>query len=818
MHKTKTLSLILNLASIILIGVLLLSACIRFNNTSTADANTHPDVLASFFVTLSSPIPAEHGLAIELVDPLTIHNLNPAYLPMQSVDDLHFQVDLPAKKGGMLQYRYVLTGDANTIESGSNGLPISSRFFYITDHSRIQDNVIGFTNLPDEVHTGSVDGRVETSGSDIPAAGVIITIAGITTTSTIDGLFHLENIPVGTQNLTIFAPDGTLEPFEQQAVIEENQVTPIDIALKPRKLVNITFFVKAPENTPRLSTLRLFGNLSTLGDSFAGLFGGTDLVQNRAVVLTRQSDDKFFAVMQLPVDTEIQYLYSLGDTFWNRETNPEGNQSNRRFFIPDQDAIIEDQVASWETSTYKSILFKLIPPANTNPSDRIQIQFNAYGWMDPVDMWPVGDSTYEYELFNPLNFSKSVDYRYCRSQICGMRDSNTQSDQMLSFQSSSSTQVLPTMSADWSGLSLFTEPTTVTTEETEPRSGDFHTVIEISDSYRPAWLTYYEPGLISIKALNANTIILPVAWTFRSAKPVWLDLDLSQNPSISDIQSIVKLAKNEGYRVYLMAVTQYPEGAESFWVDFLEGQPAWDQWFLSVFNFYKAVSNLATSFQVDGVILGDEDLSSILGQTNEVSGTLETYPEDGTQRWDDIFFEIRRNYPGTIFLGTNFTDLHGLTSITPDNFDGVYVLNQGQISETNGDVRYYAGAFSDKLTEITSFANLNSDKKIWLGLDFPTISSSFMGCINISGRCMIPSVLNFPSPSQPEIPVSHVEQANLYNAILPEANRQDWLNGISTRRYLILGHYQDQSSSINGKPAADIIWYWFSTMTGRPTQ
>lgn len=83
---------------------------------------------------------------------------------------------------------------------------------------------------------------------------------------------------------------------------------------------------------------------------------------------------------------------------------------------------------------------------------------------------------------------------------------------------------------------------------------------------------------------------------------------------------------------------------------------------------------------------------------------------------------------------------------------------------------------------------------------------------------MVPSVLDFPALLQPELTISLKEQSDLYNAALPEINRREWISGVSTRRYILVGNNQDQSSSIRGKPAADVIWYWYSTMLGIPTQ
>jgi hypothetical protein len=111
-----------------------------------------------------------------------------------------------------------------------------------------------------------------------------------------------------------------------------------------------------------------------------------------------------------------------------------------------------------------------------------------------------------------------------------------------------------------------------------------------------------------------------------------------------------------------------------------------------------------------------------------------------------------------------------------------------------------------------------TDLKVWVGLDFPSVSFPQNGCITYPGQCNSPEIFNFPAPQQPEIQISLPEQTNLYNAAIPEILRRDWISGISSRRFLVPGKYQDQSSSIRGKPAADVIWYWFSQLSGNPVE
>lgn len=804
----------------LLICVTVLAAC-GTNQNGTNDsrsASTHPDVLASFFVELPEPLPDGSQLSIEWIDQLNSLQLSPNYQLMEKVDERHYQLDVPSKKGALLQYRYVLKNGSNMVEIAPDGNILPSRFFYITEHTQIQDSILGFTLGEKNFAKGRLAGILQIKDSGQAAVDAIVTTAGLSTTTAIDGKFKLEGVPVGVRNVTIFSPSGAFEPFEQQAIIEENNVTPMEVVLSPRDLVNVTFIVKVPANTPPDANIQLFGNISTLGDSFAGLFGGTSLVQKWGITLSKQSGRQYLAVVQLPIDTDLHYMYSSGDTFWNGEINPAGQPIRHSIFIDRQDMIVEDSIASWMTPNYGPVTFKFFPPLGTPESDDIQIQFNTFGWMDPIKMRPVEDGSYVFQLFNPLNFSAPVDYRFCRSQMCGTIDPGTGMEQVLSFEANSDEQILQTVASQWSSWSPLTNPTVVTTEISNPRESDFRAAVELTDEYRPPWTPNLERSLENITGVNANAVIIPVTWSFRMTEPVWLSPKSSTDIPISEIQKVASLAHQKGLRVYLMAQTRYTLSADDFWRSFPRGQTGWDQWFESISDFYRSAALLASNIKANGLILGDESVSEVMGGSVTSADVLTSFPENGFQRWENIFAEVNTAYSGETWVALNYSDLFSENSIPLDQLTGIYLLNLGRIADTQGDVKTYSERIAEKLDNDLYPLVEYLKKKIWIGLDVPSIDGAYFGCVNLSGNCVSSRILNFPFPPQPGLTISLQEQANLYNAAIPEINRRDWIDGISTRRFLSVGSMHDQSSSIRGKPASDIIWYWYGSMTGKTIQ
>ncbi len=67
--------------------------------------------------------------------------------------------------------------------------------------------------------------------------------------------------------------DGAYQPFQQGAVVAANLNTTVEIHVKAAPLVKITFNVTAPTDTVQGAPIRIAGNLSELGNTFADFMG-----------------------------------------------------------------------------------------------------------------------------------------------------------------------------------------------------------------------------------------------------------------------------------------------------------------------------------------------------------------------------------------------------------------------------------------------------------------------------------------------------------------------------------------------------------------
>jgi hypothetical protein len=69
-------------------------------------------------------------------------------------------------------------------------------------------------------------------------------------------------------------------------------------------------------------------------------------------------------------------------------------------------------------------------------------------------------------------------------------------------------------------------------------------------------------------------------------------------------------------------------------------------------------------------------------------------------------------------------------------------------------------------------------------------------------------------PDIPSVVLDLQGQVNTYQAVLTAVNDRPWLSGFVSRGYYPPVSLADKSASINGKPATDLLTYWYAQMLG----
>ncbi|NOT06350.1 MAG: hypothetical protein HOP27_17295 [Anaerolineales bacterium] len=772
----------------------------------------------NFVVTIPEPLQANETLAIAIMDEVTGLSLNATQFPMSARDSLTYTAVLPLPFNSLVKYRYVRRGASQVLEDTNSSAAIRYRMHLIAGPSEVQDIVSDWGDKSYTRPTGTILGQVFNSDTGSTLPNLLVSAGGQQFITDSLGRFELIGLPIGTQNLVAYSLDGMYQTFEQGATVAAGSTTVVDLRVKPAQIVSVTFTVTVPETTVPGVPVRIAGNILQLGNTFADLQGGISTNTDRMPVLSLQADGRYSATLGLPIGAHIQYKYTLGDGFWNAEHKADGQWNLREFVVPAQDLAVQDSVETWSSGDSAPILFEVAVPSVTPPGDIVYMQFNTFGWMEPIPMWPLGNNRWAYKLYSPLNVLGSFSYRYCRNGQCGSADDGDTVGAAPSGRQASTSILSQDIQDTVNTWKWFEnpEPVTLVGSSITARASGFNAGIEFQSSYRPNWSYYAPQAFANIQALGANITVLTPSWTYTSVSPLQFAQIPGQDPMWIDSAIMISQARALGLNVALFPTPNFPASSSTFWL----GAPRDAQWWLTWFTRYRAFAinyaDLASQTGSQTLILGGDWIAPALPNGKLPDGNPSNPPADVEAQWKSIIADVRTHFKGQILWALPYTK----SSLeTPLNFlqdvDGLYLLWSASLSSnpsaTKTDYSNEAGRLLDN--EVAPLASLLS-KPLILAVAYPSAAGSANGCVaDGKGGCLDWTALDQPSDIS-SVSLSLQTQADIYEAILTAVNSRPWISGFISRGYYLPAALQDKSASIHSKPAADILWYWYPRMLG----
>ena len=454
-------------------------------------ASPTPQVMAqtNFVVTIPEPLQANETLAIAIMDEVTGLSLNATQFPMSPRDSVTYTAVLPLPFNSLVKYRYIRRGAVQVFEDTNSSAAIRYRMHLVAGPGEVRDIVSDWGDKSYTRPTGSIVGQVFNSDTGSTLPNILVSAGGQQCFTDSLGRFELIGLPEGTQNLVVYSIDGMYQTFEQGATVGGGNTTSVDVRVKPAQIVSVTFTVTVPEVTVPGVPVRIAGNILQLGNTFADLQGGVSTNTDRMPILSLQPDGRYSVTIGLPIGAHIQYKYTLGDGFWNAEHTVNGQWNLREFVVPAQDLAIQDAVQTWAAGDSAPILFEVTVPSVTPPGDIIYMQFNTFGWMEPIPMWPLGNNRWAYKLYGPLNILGSFSYRYCRNGQCGSADDGETVGASPNGRQASTSLLSQDIQDTVNTWKWFENPEPVTLVGTSivPRASGFNAGIEFQSTYRPNW-------------------------------------------------------------------------------------------------------------------------------------------------------------------------------------------------------------------------------------------------------------------------------------------------------------------------------------------
>ena len=789
------------------------------NVPAQPEATPIPSAEVSFTVHIPAPLAQGETLAVSLLDEVTGLALNASTYPMEMLDPQTYRVSLPLPLNAVVKYRYRITGTNRAQETTSDNITVRYRMFKVDGTSGVEDAVTSWTGQTYAGAIGYIEGLAVDSVSGQPLPNLLIGAGGIQTVSDSSGHFYLEGVTPGLHLLTAYAMDGTYQPFQQGAQVEANLVTPVQIHVAPAAMVNVTFTANMPDNSIAGAPVRIAGNINQLGNTFGDLNGGFSAIADRMPVMTHLGEGRYSLSMQLPVGTDLRYKYTLGDGFWNAERKNSGEQLLRRLVVPATDIIIEDTVASWQAGPSSPIVFDVNVPANTPAGDVVYIQFSPYAWTEPIPMWAMGNNRWTYKLYGPFDLVSNMGYRYCRNAQCSSADDlATMGTSTAGRQISTSLapQDIRDSVTGWAWLNDDADYTLVATS-IQASKPDFAAGVEFQSNYTPNWSNFTSQAMQNVSALNANWVFITPSWSYTRNTPLVFDATPGLDPLQNDVKQMMQQASALNLNIALFPTPNFQTSADEWWLNAPRDFGWWNEWFESYYRFLTHYADTATQNNAGVLVLGGEWLAPAMQNGLLADGQASSVPADAELRWSNIINDLRTHYNGEIWWALPYTP--GSLESAPSfikNVDGIYLLWEAPLSEdilASKDVMT-AEAIRLLEEEIAPY-QASVEKKIVLGLALPSTSGVRTGCIAApAGGCLDWQELSRPNADIPSVGISLIAQADVYESLFNAINGRSWIDGVVSRGYYPPAMLRDKSASVYGKPAGDLLWYWYPRLRG----
>lgn len=783
MTNTFTKGLV-KISAVVFICTLFVTACSSpVLEVNPDHASSYPQAEVVFQVTLPSDIEEGKGLYLEILDEVTGLYFNPSRIEMARNTDTLYFVKLPLTIGAEVNYRYVQISGLVEVEFSSEGHPIEFRKLLVAGPELVQDSVLAWENEPYLGKRGRIRGQIIDQENQAPIPDLIVTAAGLSTTTSSDGTFILENVPTGIHNVVIYSKDGLYSPFQQYAKVDDNASTPIFLGLNKREIVVITFKVETPAAFEMRFPLKIAGNLSSLGNPFVALNAGTANTSSDLPILDKYNNGKYTFSMNLPSGAYFRYKYTLGDGFWNAELNSTGNFVLREYIVPSQEAIINDKIVTFESPEMGEVTFTFTEPKNTPDSDSVFLQLNPYDWMEPIPMVSTNSNTWEYALYSPTHLVSTATYRFCRNGDCN-NGLNSPIENNSFIPSQSAIQIINANSS-WTNFSIQPSESFVQNggiliqPDPEMIAG-----IEISTNYPSTWRNSIENGLKEIKETGTNWVILTPRWSITSETPPMIQPFGTQDLGWVDMQWMINHVRLQELQPVLFPQVNYSSNPD-FWNSTEKDSGWWQSYYDRYQRFILNYADLAALMEVEAFIIGDPS----------VVQHMESYP-DFEVRWLQLISGIRSRYTGKIIAAVSIPsnrDVPGWVS----EVDQVYVLFSPDLSNSTDLIETFGAQMDSQIFPLVG----NFGKPIIIGINNPSNTNSLKGCVDIYGSCL--------SYQRGDYTADMMAQAKILNAAVVNSFSRPWVAGFISREYYPYIKVLDNGPSIHGKPASGVLWFWY---------
>ena len=309
--------------------------------------------------------------------------------------------------------------------------------------------------------------------------------------------------------------------------------------------------------------------------------------------------------------------------------------------------------------------------------------------------------------------------------------------------------------------------------------------------------------------------ILSPTWTAKSNQPLIFSPTAGQDALWNDNIQTMQLARASNLNIALHPTPVLLPNGPDFWLKAPRTTAWWDDWFARYRAFALYHADLATQGGAQALILGGEAIEPALPGGRLIDGQASGVPADAESRWRSLVAEVRSRFKGQLLWAHPYRGTLAPAPAFIDQFDGFYVLWSAPLSVNGQDVESMKAEAARRMDQELYPFLLAVRKPAVIALDYPSARGAALGCIPIGGGCLDWTSLNPIYPDVSSVPIDLAGQANIYQAMLMTVEPRDWVSGFVSRGYYPPVTLMDKSSSVRGKPTADLLWYWYPRLLGR---
>ncbi len=743
-------------------------------NQATPVPTPLPQAEVIFLANIPENTPKNKAVHFEVVDEITGIPFNSQRYATKRIDDAHVMVHMPLQLGDVVKYRYSLEGSPVQYEHGADGSVIRYRTVLIPGLNTYLDQVVSWDGeMSTSQTTGKIFGTVKDARSQQPIADAMVSINGMQTISGANGVFVLENLPTGKHRIVIQEINGWHVPFQQEVVIADGAITPVEVFLTPREKVKITFHLTVPGNMKNLP-VRLIGDTYALGNLLSDQAAGMSVSSARAPFLVSDENGKYHLTLDLPAGMILRYKYSLGDGFWNAEHTQKGDYRIRQILVPTKDAEIVDSVEQWSIGSKPPVTFLVHVPSNTPTTDSISIQFKPFIWMPPLPMWSLGGGNWMYMLYSPLEWFKEMEYRYCRNDQCD--DSFASTPQKFALEREGEIKDDLTLWNDWSSAEAESVEKNLDIDSITVRPDSFVRGVALSSEYIPGWQPFINNGFKNLTEDHANWVFLTPTWTIDDLYHPVLEPVAGSDPLTFDQYQMADWAKVNKLHIAVYPQVVYSMKSLEKWLPEETDTGWWERWFNRYQSFLVHNAIVASRSGAEAIILSDPLRNS--------PDLLSRIPQDLYQtKWMEAVQLVRDNFQGKIIWAETYKSSLNFPAFV-NQLDFIYVSYNG----------------TEKLFDITDKDMVKQVKKI--------LDNGIFKAMEDTGK---PVILGLSIPSGTSEKQLMQSQAKFYAAFLGAVNSREWIAGVVSEGYHPAIESQAVSTSVRAKPAEEVVKMYFSS-------